>query len=266
MWMSIVAVRLLGLQSAQTGNPSIMKDRLTHGHLGPVRGSAKYLPGDVIFLNFEVQNMTFNAEGKAFYAIGLEMLDGKGTSLMQQKPHSATALNYLGGGVLPSAANMQVPLEAAPGVYVLRVTVIDNASKKNAVKEQKIEVLPRAFGLINVGTSADPAATIAWSPVGVVGDSIFLNFSAVGFARDQQTKQPNLKVTMRVLDDKGQPASGVKMQGEAKSDVPESMAVVPMQFGITLNREGRFTFELTATDVLSGKTATVSYPVRVLTP
>ncbi len=175
-------------------------------------------------------------------------------------------MNYLGGGVLPSAATMQVPLEAAPGVYLLRVTVVDNTSKKTAVKEQKIEVLPKAFGLINVGTSADREATIAWSPVGVVGDSIFLNFSAVGFARDQQTKQPNIKVTMRVLDEKGQPTNSAKMNGEAKADVPESMAVVPMQFGITLNREGRFTFELTATDVLSGKTATVAYPVRVLTP
>ncbi len=88
MWMSIVAVTLLGLHSAQTGSPTIVKDRLTHGHLGPVRGSAKYLPGDVVYLNFEVQNMTFNAEGKAAYAIGLEMLDGKGTSLMQQKPRT----------------------------------------------------------------------------------------------------------------------------------------------------------------------------------
>jgi hypothetical protein len=67
-------------------------------------------------------------------------------------------------------------------------------------------------------------------------------------------------------DDKGQPAGAAKMFGEAKGDVPETMAVVPMQFGITLNRTGRFTLELTATDVLTGKTSMVAFPVRVLTP
>jgi hypothetical protein len=265
MWMSVVAACVLGLSSAQPGKMSIANDRLTYGHLGPARESAKYLPGDVIHLTFMVENITFDAAGKASYAIGMEMLDPKGTALMQQKPQSATARNYLGGTGLPSAANLQVPLEAAPGIYTFRVTVIDNATKQSVAVTKKIEVLPKAFGLVHVGTSADAEAAIAWSPVGVVGDSIYLNFSVIGFARDK-SKQPNIKVSMRVIDEKGQPANGAKLQGEAKSDVPDTMAVVPMQFGLTLNRVGRFMLELTATDVLAGKTATVSFPVRVLAP
>jgi hypothetical protein len=266
MWVSALAVMLLGLGTGQAGNLSVANERLTYGHLGPQRESAKYLPGDVIYLIFEVQNMTFDSAGKASYAVGLEILDGKNTELLKQKPRSATTRNYLGGTTLPCAANMQIPLETAPGNYILRVTVIDNATKKTVTAERKIEVQPKAFGLVQVGTSADQDATIAWSPVGVVGDSIYLNFSAIGFARDPKTKQPHIKAVMRVLDEKGQPTGSAKMNGEAKSDVPENMPVVPMQFGITLNRTGRFTLELTATDVLSGKTATVTFPVRVLTP
>jgi hypothetical protein len=266
MLMSLVAVTLMVLGNAQPGMPSIVNDRLTYGHLGPVRETNKYLPGDVIYLTFEVQNMTFDAEGKASYAMGLEMLDAKGTSLMKQNPQPGNARNYLGGTTMPSAANLQVPLEAPAGIYTFRVTVVDNSSKKTVTSERKIEVLPKGFGLISVGTSADREGHIAWSPVGVVGDSIYLNFSAVGFARDKQTKNPNIKVTMRVLDEKGQAASAAKMFGEANSDIPENMAVVPMQFGITLNRTGRFTLEVTATDVIAGKSATVSYPVRVLAP
>jgi len=68
-------------------------------------------------------------------------------------------------------------------------------------------------------------------------------------------------VSMRVLDEKGQPVQGAKMAGDATSDVPESMQVVPMQFGVTLNRAGRFTLELTATDNVTGATAKVSYQV-----
>jgi hypothetical protein len=265
MWMSVVAAMLLTLSSGQSGKLTVANERLTHGHLGPAR-EAKYLPGDVIFLSFEVQQVTFDANGKASYAIGMEIIDPKGTELLKQKPRSATAQNYLGGNTLPCAANLTIPLESAPGTYIFRVTVIDNASKKGTVVERKIEVLPKDFGLIHVGTSADRDATIAWSPVGVVGDSIYLNFSAVGFARNKSTKQPHIKVAMRVLDEKGAVTNAAKMTGEAKSDVPENLSVVPMQFGITLNRAGRFTLELTATDVLTGKTSTVAFPVRVLAP
>jgi hypothetical protein len=78
--------------------------------------------------------------------------------------------------------------------------------------------------------------------------------------------QPHIKVVMRVLDDKGTVVKGAKMQGEANSDVPADTQAVPMQFALTLNRAGRFTLEVTATDVLAGTTATVRFPVRVLTP
>src|SRR5438876_9362338 len=129
--MSLAAVlMLLGLASGQPGKLAVANERLTYGHLGPPRESVKYLPGDVIYLTFEVQNMTFDADGKASYAVGLEILDGKGTPLLKQQPRNATSRNYLGGSTLPCAANMQVPLEAAPGNYSLRVTVIDNATKK----------------------------------------------------------------------------------------------------------------------------------------
>ena len=45
-----------------------------------------------------------------------------------------------------------------------------------------------------------------------------------------------------------------------------SMYPIEMQFALTLNRAGTFTLELTATDVLSGQTSKVVFPVRVLAP
>src|SRR5207248_2008827 len=149
----------------------------TYGHLGPSReAAAKYLPGDAVHLAFEVENMTFDSGGKATYSIGLEIVDPKGTELLKQKPRNATALNYLGGTTMPCAANLQVPLESPPGVYTFKVTVIDGVSKKSVSIARKVEVLPKGFGLVHLGTSADSAASIPWSPIGVVGDSIYLNF------------------------------------------------------------------------------------------
>src|SRR5206468_3327887 len=92
----------------------------------PDTGFRVRVPGDTIHLAVEVQNMTFDSNGKASYAMGLEIVDPKGTELLKQKPRTASALNYLGGTTMPCAANLQVPLESAPGTYTFRVTVIDN--------------------------------------------------------------------------------------------------------------------------------------------
>jgi hypothetical protein len=266
MWLSTIALMLLSINASQPGQLLIANDRLTYGHLGPARESAKYLPGDTIHLVFEVQNITFDADGTASYAMALEVLDPKGLPLLKQQPRNATTKNYLGGTMVAGAAHLQIPLESPPGIYTFRVNVVDNATKKSVAKEHKIEVLPKAFGLIQVVTSADREAAIAWSPVGVVGDSIYLNFSAVGFGRDTKTKQPHIKVVMRVLDDKGQATKAAAPTGEVNGDLPDNVAVVPMQFGLTLNRSGRFTLELDATDVLTGKSSKVAFPIRVLTP
>jgi hypothetical protein len=267
MWMSVLAATLLGLAAGQGGSKlSVANQRLTYGHLGPARETNQFLPGDVIHLMFEAQGMTFDAKGKSTYAISLALFDPKGADLLKQAPKSASTQNYLGGNSVPCAAHLRVPLESTPGDYVVKVTITDNATKQSVVVEQKLKILPKAFGLVQVGTSADREGTLAWSPVGVVGDSIFLNYSAVGFARDKTKKQPSIKVTMRVLDEKGQVVKGAEMTGEVNSDVPGDLDVVPMQFGITLNRVGRFTLELTATDALSGSMAKVNFPVRVLAP
>jgi hypothetical protein len=266
MWMSVLTVAALGLSAAQGSGLSVANQRLTFGHLGPQRKSADFLPGDIVHMMYDVQGITFDAKGKATYSIGMEILDPSGQDLMKQAPKVASTQNYLGGTTVPCAAHLRVPTESKPGTYKLRITVSDAASKKSVIVEQSVQVLAKDFGLVQVGTSADRKGEIAWSPVGVVGDSIFLNYSAVGFARDKAKKQPNIKVVMRVLDEKGQPTNGAQMSGEVNADVPENLDVVPMQFGVTLNRAGNFTFELTATDVITGKTSKVSYPVRVLAP
>jgi hypothetical protein len=266
MWMNVLAATLLSIVPGQTGKLSVTNERLTYGHLGPARTDGKYLPGDGIHLLFEVQNITFDANGKASYALGLELTDPKGGEVLNQKPRPSTAMNYLGGSTLPCAVQFAIPVETAPGTYTLRATVIDKATSQSVTVQRKIEVLPKGFGLIQVGTTADREGNMAWSPVGVVGDSIYLNFTAVGFTRDSKTKQPHVKVEMRALDEKGQPVKGAKMFGSANADVPESLLAIPMQFGITLNREGRFTLEVTATDALSGKTAKVLFPVKITTP
>ena len=47
-------------------------------------------------------------------------------------------------------------------------------------------------------------------------------------------------------------------------DVPANFLAVPMSFPVTLNRAGKFTVELTATDAVGNRTAKLSFPIKVL--
>jgi hypothetical protein len=52
--------------------------------------------------------------------------------------------------------------------------------------------------------------------------------------------------------------------GVVDKDVHEMEVSIPLQFRISLNRPGKFTVELKATDRVSGKTDTRSFPITVL--
>jgi hypothetical protein len=243
---------------------SVANERLTYGHLGPTRPKAVYLPGDVIHLDFEVRNLKFDADGRAIYATTLEVAHAGGKIIFRKELRDTSIVNNFGGDRLPCAAHLRIPLETAAGAYTLRVMVRDRGTDQTVQVKRKIEVAPAGFGLVQVGTSADREGNIPWSPIGVVGDAIYFNFSVVGFGREVKTKQPDIHVALRILDEKGKQVNTTKLTGAAKGNVPESFRVVPMQFGLTLNRPGRFTLELTAVDRISGKQASLSFPLRIV--
>src|SRR5262249_32280010 len=120
------------------------------------------------------------------------------------------------------------------------------------------------FGIVNVGLFNDAECHAPNSAVGVVGDSTYLRFAAIGFATDKETKQPKLNVSMRIVDEQGKPTMAKPLVGTVDSGISAQDRLIPMQFGITLNRRGRFTVELVAEDRVSGKTARINYAFRVL--
>jgi hypothetical protein len=91
---------------------------------------------------------------------------------------------------------------------------------------------------------------------------LWISFGAVGFGRDAKD-QPNLTATLRVLDDAGKPTTGKPLVGEVKADIPKAVKVLPMQFALHLNRAGKYTVEVKADDKLTGKSATLSFPIQV---
>jgi hypothetical protein len=260
-WLPCVVLCLAG---GQDGSLELTNARRTYGHLGAPRPAAGILPGDTAYFSFDIKNLKFDGDGKAAYSIAIEIRDQAGKLMYEQKPYNAVAQNFLGGNSLPCAAHVFIPLDTKPGAVDWTVTVKDRATKQSAVLKGKGKVLPADFGLVQVGLFADVDGATPMSAVAVVGDSAYLKFSTVGFARDKETKQPNVNVSLRILDDKGQPTMAKPLTGKINGGIGADDPFLVNQFGLSFNRAGRFTIELSAEDMNTGKRSQVSYAIRVL--
>lgn len=259
--LSCLALLLVPLQPPAL---ELVNPRATYGHLGARRPKTGILPGDVVHFTFEAKNLTLDANNKASYSIAIEIRDGSGKIFFEQRPYNAVAQNFLGGVSLPCSAFVEIPLDAKPGDVEWKVTVVDRATKKSASLQGSGKILPADFGIVQVGLFGDAEGRVPVSAVAVVGDTAYLRHSIVGFGIDKDKKHPHVKVSMRIVDDKGQPTMPKPLVGAIGEGVSADEKVVPVQFAITMNRPGRFTIELTAEDAVTGKRATIQYGLRVL--
>src|SRR5207248_5105763 len=100
--------------------------------------------------------------------------------------------------------------------------------------------------------------------IGVVGQTIFIQFSVATFQRDTKTKQPNVEFLFEMLDEKGVPTLGQPKKHIQDSGVDEKDGAFGMRFPLFMSRPGKFTVRITANDKVSGKKSTYELPVTVL--
>ncbi|MBI2808748.1 MAG: hypothetical protein HYX68_27485 [Planctomycetes bacterium] len=258
-WLPCV---LLCLTGAQDDSLKLTDPHGTYGYLGATRPKAGILPGDMLHFSFAIKNMTFDSNGKAAYSIAIEIRDAAGRIFYEQKPYNAVAQNYLGGKLLPCSGFVEVPLDAKPGPVTWKITVRDRITKKSVVAHGKGKILPPGFGIVQVGLFADVDAQAPMSPNATVGGSAYLKFSTVGFSRDKESKQPNVNFSLRILDEQGKPTLAKPITGKINAGVAAQERHLTSQFGLTFDRAGRFTIELTAEDVITGLRSQVKYKIR----
>jgi hypothetical protein len=244
--------------------PEITDLHSTYGHLGAVRPKGEgMIPGDIGSFTFAIKNLKFDKNGKAQYSVAIDVRDAKGKLLYEQKPFNSVAQSLFGGNSLPCSAQIAVPLDAMAGPVSWKVTVVDRSTMKSTEAKGQGNILAPKFGIVRVGTFADAEGKTAVAPVGVVGGTLYVDFAAAHFARDAM-KKPDVKVEMRILDDKGQPTTAEPISGRIRDDIPDDARLVPLQFGLTLNRAGDFTVELSARCNLCGAEEKIRLPIRVL--
>jgi hypothetical protein len=263
MWTTLALVTALSVTPGQADRLTLTNARTTYGIQGPTRTSTKFLPGDNLVLSFDIEGIKADENGKVLYSIGLEVTNSKGKVQFKQDPRDLEASNALGGTSMPAFVNLKIGLDQEPGTYKVKVKVTDRAAKTSAELTQSYEVVAKGFGLVRLATTFDPEGQIP-APCIAAGQTIMVNFAAVGFDRAGTGGQPNIAVTLRVLDDAGQPTLAKPFAGAVTKGVPAKVLAVPMQFALALNRAGKFKVEVKATDKVSGKTATLSFPLTVL--
>src|SRR5262249_40336289 len=172
MWTTLVLAAALGTAPQDAGALTLTNMRATYGPHGIARGDNKVLPGDHIFISFEIDGITLDANGKALYSMATEISDSKNKMLFKQDPRDLEAVRALGGATLPAFAQVDTPLTQAAGDYTVKVTVTDRAGKRSQTLSQVFQVQPAAFGIVRLTTTTDPEARFTRSVYGV-GDTLW---------------------------------------------------------------------------------------------
>jgi hypothetical protein len=261
-----LAAAALALCPAQTGTLALTNARTTYGELGAVRTDNKYLPGDFFFLAFDMEGFAVTADGKVSYEMTFQVADRSGKVVFKsEKPDVNETFLVLGGNRLPGRAFLGLELNQAPGTYTGKVTVTDRVAKVTKTLERSFEVVPKALGLIGLMLSYDSEAQRPAPPIGVVGQTLHLHTAVVGFGRGAD-KKTNATVELRIVDENQKPTTPKPLIAVVPKDLADGNDLALAYFQIPLNREGTFTAEVKANDATTGKSSTVTFPIRVLPP
>jgi hypothetical protein len=232
--------------------------RPCYGPFGAKRVGDTWLPGDVVFMAYDIEGLTPDTKtGLVKYTTTLEFVDPAGKILFS-KPTPNEFIPALGGNKVPGDLHVFLATKQAPGKYEIRLTVEDEIGKNAKRFIYKFDVAKETFGFAGVSAPS----------VGFPGQHYSTQFGLVNLQLDKMG-MPSAEVTVRVLDDKTRTLVGGAVKMVFPRDLPLDIDLkeanfLPLKNPIYLNRPGRFIVEITATDKLAGSPPVVlSYPITV---
>jgi hypothetical protein len=265
--LTTIALAALTLAPAQGGSLKLTNSRFTIGELGPQRPNAKYLPGDIVFVGFDITGLTIDEEGFGRYKMSLEVTDKNGKSIYKPGTRSLEEPYPLRGNTIPARAFVSLGLDHEPGIFTCKITVEDPKTKATDTLTTQYEVLKRDFGVVMPYTSHDLEGRLSAPATGLVGQTTYAHFYIASFQRDPKTRQPRVHVQFEVLDDKGQPVGKPAEYIQDEKSFPpldENEARFRVVFKVFMSRPGKFAVRVTATDKITDKKSTYNLPVTVL--
>lgn len=262
MWATLTFLAASSVLPLQSESLRITHDRTTYGILGPIRADGKFLPGDVVYLSFDMENLKADGRGVVKYSMAMEVLDPKGDTIFKGEPEPRDFINSLGGNRIPACAHVELPTEQKPGDYTINLTIADLSAKKSEKLSHKFTVSPRDFGFVRLSSSYDPDNKMPAPAIAVVGQSLWVNAFIAGFEKNAK-KEPNLNVEVQVYDQDRKPTLEKPQSFTITKLVDPGWSLIPVQTFQTLNRAGKYTVEIKAEDLNSKKTSKITFPLTV---
>ena len=263
MFTALVAAAALSLAPGQPDTLKLTNVRWTIGELGPTRKESKLLPGDLLFIGYDIEGVGIDTEGNAKYFMAMEVSDAAGKLVFKEEPKEQIDFVPLRGNKIPARTFITVGLDQPPGIYSVKMTVTDPKTKGTSSFAVKFEVTKPEFGIVAVYTSYDEGGKLSAPTTTVVGQTMFLQFSVASFMRDTKTKQPNIEFLFELLDDAGKPLGQPKKYVQ-DGGIDAKDGAFGLRFPIFMNRTGKFSARVTATDKVGGKKSTYDLPFTVL--
>jgi hypothetical protein len=260
MWTRfLLASALLALIGTASPALELKNVRPSFGPLGATRTDVKCLPGDVLFINYDIDGLKFDEKnGKANYTTILELIDSNNKVIFRKDTPNQT-ISQLGGTRMPGDLHVVMGRNQTPGKYTVRLTVDDKLAKENKSFIYPFELQPAGFGMVGVTAPA----------VGFPGQHYMCQYALTDMKLDKENGKPNVIVGHRILDKDGKTAVAFPVVFSFPKDLPDEVDLSKnnfhlMQFPIYLNRPGQFMIEIVAEDKNSNKRVELKYPLTVL--
>jgi hypothetical protein len=261
----MVLAAAMSLTPAQSGL-NLTNSRVTLGGMfGPNRPDTRYLPGDLFFMVFDIEGLQADPQGRVDYSMGMVVTHSSGKEILNNKPEPTQALIPLGASRLPARVFLTIGFEMR-GTYTCSVTVTDRKTNQTRKIDRNFEVLPLEFGIVAFRMSYDMEDNMPAPLQGVTGQVLVMQFQTVGFTRDPMTGQPNNQLEVRILDESGRPTTQQPQLYVIKQNVNEDSRNLAWHIPMPLTRDGTFTVELKATDMVAGKSYKLTFKVKVTKP
>ena len=256
----------LTLAADPPGDLKLSNVRATHGLLGPKRTEKQVLPGDRVFVCFDIDGITVNADGKVQYSIATDVTDAKGKSIYKQEPRDLEVPLSLGGNSVPGYSQIDCGLEQPAGKYTLKLTVVRSLRRQEDGDVHARFRDRRAAASVWCGFCDDarprgalPVERRGQSAKHAYGCNSASSASSATRLANSQTSPSNCKSSTTTTS-----RSASRRPARISKDVPDNVTMLPIQFLLSLNRAGKFSLVVTATDQLSRKTTKTTLPLTVL--
>lgn len=243
------------------GSLTIEPGRPVLGIYGSLRGDARWVPGELISLAFDIGGLQPSAEGRYRFTVNLVLEDASGKAVFAD---DADATPLAGGaGKVRHFVQLPTGLDQAPGRFKLKLAVQDRVAKRTATATQDLTLAAPEFALVRPQCSLDPFGQVPAPAVGVVGQTLHFNWAAVHFKTNPQADAGSrVRVEVAVVDGDQRP-TGRKPSVTEFTNLESSQRVLPLRYEFPLERPGQFKIVVKATDVVAGKSAELILPVWV---